>query len=133
MRVRHLQEGQEHIGKTVGIAGEHLTGKQMASAMTKALGREIRYNDVPPEIYRSFGFPGAEDLGNMFQYNRDFEAACVAAEAWMSVDRSTPRCRPSTGGSRRTRAAFRSNDRDQYWMRTSPTTERVTMSPNTCC
>ncbi|HZF66017.1 MAG TPA: NmrA/HSCARG family protein, partial [Chitinophagaceae bacterium] len=23
--------------------------------------------------YRSFGFPGAEDLGNMFQFYRDFE------------------------------------------------------------
>jgi hypothetical protein len=28
---------------------------------------------VSPEAYRGFGFPGAEDLGNMFQYKRDFE------------------------------------------------------------
>jgi uncharacterized protein YbjT (DUF2867 family) len=63
---------KEFLGKTVGIAGEHLTGKQMADALTKALGREVRYNDVPPETYRSFGFPGAEDLGNMFQFKRDF-------------------------------------------------------------
>ena len=33
----------------------------------------MRYNDVPPEVYRGFGFPGAEDLGNMFQFKRDFE------------------------------------------------------------
>ena len=26
-----------------------------------------------PEAYRGFGFPGADDLGNMFQYYRDFE------------------------------------------------------------
>ncbi len=45
----------------------------MAAALTRALGREVRYNDVPPEVYRGFGFPGAEDLGNMFQFNRDFE------------------------------------------------------------
>ena len=44
----------------------------MAAALTKALGQEVRYNDVPPEVYRSFGFPGAEDLGNMFQFKRDF-------------------------------------------------------------
>ena len=37
------------------------------------LGQEVRYNDVPPEVYRGFGFPGAEDLGNMFQSKRDFE------------------------------------------------------------
>jgi len=47
----------------------------MASALTKALGQEVRYNDVPPEVYRSFGFPGADDLGNMFQFKRDFQEA----------------------------------------------------------
>lgn len=67
-----FKKGREYIGKTVGIAGEHLTGTQMAAALTKALGREVRYNDVPPEVYRSFGFPGADDLGNMFQFKRDF-------------------------------------------------------------
>jgi uncharacterized protein YbjT (DUF2867 family) len=67
-----FKRGREFIGKTVGIAGEHLTGAQMAAALTKALGQEVRYNDVPPEVYRSFGFPGAEDLGNMFQFKRDF-------------------------------------------------------------
>ncbi|HUK29990.1 MAG TPA: NmrA/HSCARG family protein [Candidatus Acidoferrum sp.] len=68
-----FKRGREYIGKTVGIAGGHLTGAQMASAFTKALGQEVSYNSVPPEVYRSFGFPGADDLGNMFQFKRDFE------------------------------------------------------------
>lgn len=68
-----FKKGREFIGKTVGVAGEHLTGAQMAAALTRALGREVRYNDVAPEVYRGFGFPGAEDLGNMFQFKRDFE------------------------------------------------------------
>jgi uncharacterized protein YbjT (DUF2867 family) len=68
-----FKKGREFIGKTVGVAGEHLTGVQMAAALTKALGQEVRYNDVPPEVYRSFGFPGAEDIGNMFQFKRDFQ------------------------------------------------------------
>ena len=62
----------EFIGKTVGVAGEHLTGEQMAAAFSRALGQEVRYNSVTPEVYRSFGFPGADDLGNMFQFKRDF-------------------------------------------------------------
>ncbi len=74
-----FKKGREYIGKTVGIAGEHLTGAQMAAALTKALGREVRYNDVPPEVYRSFGFPGADDLGNMFQVKRDFNDDFCAA------------------------------------------------------
>ena len=74
-----FKRGGELIGKTVGIAGEHPTGAQMAAALSRALGREVRYNDVPPEVYRGFGFPGAEDLGNMFQFKRDFnEVFCGA-------------------------------------------------------
>src|SRR3954470_24613940 len=67
-----FKRGKEFIGKTVGIAGEHLTGEEMARALTHALGQEVRYNNVPPEVYRNFGFPGADDLGNMFQFKRDF-------------------------------------------------------------
>lgn len=69
-----FKAGDAYVGKTVGIAGEHLTGAQMAAALTKALGQEVRYNAVPPDVYRSFGFPGAEDTGNMFQFKADFEA-----------------------------------------------------------
>ena len=68
-----FKRGAEFIGKTIGIAGEHLTGVQMAEAMTEVLGREVRYNEVSPDAYRSFGFPGAEELGNMFQFKRDFQ------------------------------------------------------------
>jgi len=68
-----FNKGSELIGKTVGIAGEHLTGTEMAAALGKALGQEVVYNYVPPEVYRTFPFPGADDLGNMFQYKRDFE------------------------------------------------------------
>ncbi|MDP9314138.1 MAG: NmrA family NAD(P)-binding protein, partial [Chloroflexota bacterium] len=74
-----FQRGREYIGERVGIAGDHLTGAEMAAALTKALRQEVRYNDVPPEVYRSFGFPGADDLGNMFQFYRDFEHVCLAA------------------------------------------------------
>jgi uncharacterized protein YbjT (DUF2867 family) len=69
-----FQRGADFIGKTVGVAGEHLTGAQMAAALSKALGQEVAYNAVPPAVYRSFGFPGADDLGNMFQFKADFES-----------------------------------------------------------
>ena len=82
-----FKKGREYIGKTVGIAGEHLTGKQMAAALTKALGKEVRYNDVPADVYRSFGFPGADDMGNMFQFKRDFEDVYTGARS-LDVSRS---------------------------------------------
>ncbi|MEO8120320.1 MAG: NmrA/HSCARG family protein [Rhodoferax sp.] len=69
-----FKKGAEYIGKSVGIAGEHLTGTQMAATLSAALGQAVQYNAVTPEMYRGFGFPGAEDLGNMFQFYQDFEA-----------------------------------------------------------
>jgi len=82
-----FRKGRDYIGKTVGIAGEHLTGAQMATALTKALKQEVRYNDVPADTYRAFGFPGAEDMGNMFQYKRDFEKEYCGARD-VAVSRS---------------------------------------------
>jgi uncharacterized protein YbjT (DUF2867 family) len=74
-----FREGAVHVGASVGIAGEHLSGAQMAAELTKALGQTLRYNAVTPEQYRGFGFPGAEDLGNMFQFYAEFEDAFVKA------------------------------------------------------
>ena len=67
------------IGRTVGIAGEHLSGAQMAEALSKALGSPVVHAAVTPEAYRGFGFPGADDLGNMFQFKADFEREYCAA------------------------------------------------------
>ena len=65
--------GARHVGQSVGISGDQPTGAQMAATLTRALGREVRYHAIAPEAYRALGFPGAEDLGNMFQFYRDFE------------------------------------------------------------
>jgi len=74
-----FKRGAELAGRTVGIAGEHLTGAEMAAGLSRALEREVAYSYVPPEVYRTFDFPGADDLGNMFQYNRDFATEFCAA------------------------------------------------------
>ena len=68
-----FKKGNEFIGKTVGISGDNLTGKEMADSFAKALGQDVVYNAVPFEVYRGLGFDGAEDLGNMFQFFHDFD------------------------------------------------------------
>lgn len=67
-----FKQPEQYIGKHVGVAGEHLTGEQMAEALTKALGEPVVYNKVSGDVYRSFGFPGAVELGNMFQIYDEF-------------------------------------------------------------
>ena len=65
--------GEPFVGRTVGISAEQLTGAEMAAALTSALGQDVTYQAVPFDVYRGLGFPGAEDLGNMFQVKHDFE------------------------------------------------------------
>jgi hypothetical protein len=67
------------------VAGEHLTGAEIAARMGAALGEEVRYRPVTPAVFRSFGFPGADDLGNMFQYYQEFERELAEVR---SVERS---------------------------------------------
>jgi uncharacterized protein YbjT (DUF2867 family) len=77
-----FKAGDQYIGKSVGIVGEALTVDEMASKLSKVLGVEpIVYNAVDPDTYRGFGFPGADELGNMFQVDRDFERELVAGHS----------------------------------------------------
>jgi uncharacterized protein YbjT (DUF2867 family) len=74
-----FKKGFEFLGKTIGIAGEHLTGEEIAAALTKALGKEVRLNAPTPEQFRQLDFAGAEDLGNMFQFMQEFESEFCGA------------------------------------------------------
>jgi uncharacterized protein YbjT (DUF2867 family) len=76
-----FKAGSEYIGKTVGIVGESLTMAQLSAALEKALGIKVNYQAVEPDVYRGFGFPAAEELGNMFQVYRDFEKEVVGARS----------------------------------------------------
>jgi uncharacterized protein YbjT (DUF2867 family) len=69
-----FKAGSQYIGKTVGIAGEFISVDEMGQKLTKHLGiGPVKYNAVDANVYRGFGFPGADEMGNMFQVYRDFE------------------------------------------------------------
>ena len=76
-----LRKGMEYIGQTIGIAGEHLTGPQMAAAFTKALGEKVVHEAVTPAVYREYEFAGAKDVANMFQYTSEFESDYCGARS----------------------------------------------------
>lgn len=67
-----FKKGTEMIGRRIGVAGEQLTGNEMAGALSNALREPVVYNKIPAEVFRGFGFPGADDLGNMFQVYDEF-------------------------------------------------------------
>jgi uncharacterized protein YbjT (DUF2867 family) len=60
--------GTSTVGQRFGVAGEVLSGPEMAAAMGRALGRNVSFDNVSFDVYRGLGFPGADDLGNMFQF-----------------------------------------------------------------
>jgi uncharacterized protein YbjT (DUF2867 family) len=86
-----FKAGNEYIGKTVGIAGDHVSGADMAAAFSKALGKKVVYHAMEPAAYRALGFPGADDLGNMFQFYRDFNDDFVAARSVEKSRKLNPR------------------------------------------
>jgi uncharacterized protein YbjT (DUF2867 family) len=73
-----FKAGFDLLGKTVGVAGDHVTGSQMAAALAKELGQAVSYNPLSPEQFRQLGSPGADELGNMFQFMQDFESEFCA-------------------------------------------------------
>lgn len=64
-----LERGPSAAGQRFGIAGETLSGDEMAAKLGKALGQTVSFYDMPFDAYRALGFPGADDLGNMFEYH----------------------------------------------------------------
>ncbi len=95
-----FRSGPQTAGRRFGLAGEVLSGEEMAAKMSSVLARKVAFSDVPFDVYRGLGFPGAEDLGNMFQFQ-----AILGAEFIKSRD---PVC------SRNLNPALQSFD---FWLR----------------
>jgi uncharacterized protein YbjT (DUF2867 family) len=73
--------GGDLVGKSVGIAGEHTTGAQMAARLSHALGEPVAYEPMSVEAYRALDFPGADDLASMFAWKREFEHGYCASRS----------------------------------------------------
>jgi len=82
-----FRRGTELVGSTVAIAGDHLTGEQYAAALGDALGEEVVYRPLGWDEFRAQGFPGAVEMGNMFQYYAQNSARFVG-DRDLSVVRS---------------------------------------------
>jgi hypothetical protein len=61
--------GDKFKGKKVYVAGDIITCAEMMKICSEVTGKKFTYSTVDRETYASFGFPGADDLANMFHYN----------------------------------------------------------------
>jgi uncharacterized protein YbjT (DUF2867 family) len=77
-----FKAGDKYVGQTVGIYGEALTISEMGEKLSKGLGiPSIYYHAAEADEYRGYGFPGADEMGNMFQVYRDFEKQVLGARS----------------------------------------------------
>lgn len=67
-----FRRGAETVGQRIGIAGDILSGPEMAAGFSRALGAKVDFYDMPFDAFRALGFPGADDLGNMFEFQALF-------------------------------------------------------------
>jgi uncharacterized protein YbjT (DUF2867 family) len=65
-----FEEPEKYIGKVVKLAGDEIPPAAYAEVMSRVTGADIQYAYVPRETFAAFGFPGAEDLADMFEYYR---------------------------------------------------------------
>lgn len=63
-----FRRGEVAVGERFGLAGDVLSGEELAAGLAKHLGEPVGFYDMPFDDYRGLGFPGADDLGNMFQF-----------------------------------------------------------------
>ncbi|NHC15027.1 NmrA/HSCARG family protein [Motilibacter deserti] len=90
-----LQQPSQTIGARIPAVSDILTGQEMAAAFTTVLGEDVAYRPLTAEQFRGFGFPGADELGNMFQYyaefpdsyngRRDLETAHAVNPRWLRL------------------------------------------------
>ena len=65
-----FERGAEFMGRSLYVVGDDLAPADYAAVMTRVTGRPITYAHIPREVFASFGFPGAADLADMFEFYR---------------------------------------------------------------
>lgn len=83
--------GTSLVGERISISGENLTGEEYAAAFAKELGTNVAYRPMSVEALRASGFPGADDLSNMFVYYAEHEDVFAGARDPEAVRELNPR------------------------------------------
>ena len=65
-----FENPEKYVGKVIKLAGDELPPAEYARLMARQAGADIQYAHVPRETFAALGFPGAEDLADMFEFYR---------------------------------------------------------------
>ena len=78
--------GSQYIGETISVAGDHVSGHELADKMTRAIGEKVSYQPLTWDQMRAFPFAGAIGVANAFQYFAEDEEGLLSR-------RNLARCR----------------------------------------
>ena len=67
-----FDRGPDNQGRVLAIAGDEQPCQEYAATMSRITGQRIAYRHMPREAFAALGFPGADDLANMFELFRRF-------------------------------------------------------------
>lgn len=62
--------GTSLVGERLPLVGEVSTPAEYAAVMSEISDETVRYRHVPWEVFLAYGFPGAHDLANTFDFYR---------------------------------------------------------------
>ncbi len=80
--------GTTLVGERIPLVGDVLSPAEYADVMSDISDEVIRYRHVPWEVFLTYGFPGAPDLANTFDFYRTQEARARAG--WVTTKARFP-------------------------------------------
>jgi uncharacterized protein YbjT (DUF2867 family) len=89
-----FRAGAKYVGRTVGLAGAHLTGDELAALFTKVLGEKVAYRPLGHDEVRASGIPGAVEIANMYQFYADASDSFITARNLDAVREINPALKP---------------------------------------
>jgi uncharacterized protein YbjT (DUF2867 family) len=89
-----FRAGAKYVGRTVGLAGAHLTGDELAALFTKVLGEKVGYRPLGHDEVRASGTPGAVEIANMYQFYADASDSFITARNLDAVREINPALKP---------------------------------------
>lgn len=73
-----FEQTERFVGETVGIQTQALTLSEMSEIIAEEISVKVNYIPIDADSFRAFPFDGAEEIGNNFQYFRDFNEDFLA-------------------------------------------------------
>jgi hypothetical protein len=83
--------GSRYVGRTVDLAGAHVTAAELATLLTDVLGEEVVYRFVSADEMRASGAPGIDEIAANLQFYAEASESLVAARNLDTIRQLNPR------------------------------------------